>query len=60
MTLGTIMLLVLGMSICFCYWLARRITRLDYNAKHFQWLWNNGLQESAYIVGPDTFDWIGF
>lgn len=55
----TLLILVVVVAVV-CYILTRRVTKFVYRAKHFQWLWNNGLHESAYIIGPDTFDWMGF
>lgn len=60
MVFGIVMLLMLSVSICFCYWFIRQITRLGYSAGHAQWLWDSGLQESARIVNPYLISWIGF
>ena len=55
-----VMLLMLGVSICFCYWFIRLITKIDYSARQAQWLWNSGLQESSRIINPYFVSWIGF
>lgn len=64
MTLTIIMILVgsvgICISVCLIIFLLRGLKKLETRATHFRWLWNNGLHESAYIVGPDTFNWENF
>ena len=55
-----IITLLILVVVVICYILTRCVTKFVYRAKHFQWLWNNGFHESAYIIGPNTFDWMGF
>lgn len=40
-----------------CIW---RAGRTDYSARHAQWLWNSGLQESSRIINPYLINWVGF
>jgi len=60
MTLGTIILLALIASLCIAgYILTRWIVKFNHSIKHFQWLWNSGLQESACIVDLNFASWKG-
>lgn len=61
MSLGTIILLALIIGLCIAgYILTRWLIKFNHSTKHFQWLWNSGLQESARVVDPNMASWMEF
>lgn len=62
MTLTIIIVLLLTFGVVFAcavtfIW---RSTTINCRARHAQWLWNSGFQESSRIVNPYLISWIGF
>lgn len=60
----TVIIIVLGsvFGICSTIWLIewmydRRVEKKEITARHFQWLWNRGLLETANIVDPRYASW---
>ena len=49
----------IGVGAAFLIMFIQKLKKLENHARHYQWLWNNGLQESACIVNPDLASWMG-